>query len=157
MVRWGVLSEQRACFIALMKGEATRMDTTTRISAINILRPRARTASLVDVKTLANYVATRSNLSVSDVRHALEELHNAVLFFCALGHSVKLEGLGVYRPDVELDGRKTIHYRMDQHLLTGINVVPFSARIENGENVGKTADELVALWHELHPDTPVTT
>ena len=27
--------------------------------------------------------------------------------------------------------------------------------IENGENIGKTPDELVELWNELHPDAPV--
>jgi hypothetical protein len=131
------------------------MNTTTRISAINVLRPRTRTSAMVDLKMLANYVATRANLSVSDVSHALEELHNAVLFFCALGHSVKLDGLGVYRPDLELDGEKTIHYRMDQALIKQINVMPFAAKIDNGENIGKTPDELVALWNELHPDAPV--
>ena len=44
---------------------------------------------------------------------------------------------------------------MDQALIKQINIVPFAARIENGENVGKTPDELVGLWNELHPDAPV--
>lgn len=131
------------------------MATTSRIAAINSLRPRARTSTLVDLKMLANYVATRANLSPSDVSHALEELHNAVIFFCALGHSVKLDGLGIYRPDLELDGTKTVHFRLDQELIKTLNVVPFAAVIENGENVGKTPDDLVAMWNEFHPEAPV--
>jgi hypothetical protein len=130
--------------------------TTKRITAINMLRPRTLTSTMVDMKTLASYVATRANMSVSDVSHALEELHNAVLFFCALGHSVKLEGLGVYRPDVELDGTKTIHYRIDRDLIKNINIGTFAAKIENAENMGKTPDELVTLWNEIHPEEPVT-
>ncbi|MBE2241027.1 MAG: hypothetical protein IAE81_24790 [Caldilineaceae bacterium] len=129
--------------------------TTKRITAINMLRPRTLTSTMVDMKTLASYVATRANMSVSDVSHALEELHNAVLFFCALGHSVKLEGLGVYRPDVELDGTKTIHYRIDRDLIKNINIGTFAAKIENAENMGKTPDELVTLWNEIHPEEPV--
>jgi len=121
-----------------------------------MLRPRARTFVMVDMKVLSAYVATRANMSVSDVSHALEELHNAVVFFCALGHSVKLEGLGVFRPDLELDGRKTIHYRMDRELLKNINRTPFVAQIDNSENIGKSPEELVELWDELHPDAPVT-
>lgn len=130
--------------------------STNRITAINMLRPRARTSVMVDLKVLSAYVATRANMSVSDVSHALEELHNAVVFFCALGHSVKLEGLGVFRPDLELDGRKTIHYRMDRELLKNINRTPFVAQIDNSENIGKSPEELVELWDELHPDAPVT-
>ena len=129
--------------------------TTKRITAINMLRPRTLTSTMVDMKTLASYVATRANMSVSDVSHALEELHNAVLFFCALGHSVKLEGLGVYRPDVELDGTKTIHYRIDRDLIKNINIGTFAAKVENAENMGKTPDELVTLWNEIHPEEPV--
>jgi hypothetical protein len=121
-----------------------------------MLRPRARTSVMVDLKVLSAYVATRANMSVSDVSHALEELHNAVVFFCALGHSVKLEGLGVFRPDLELDGTKTIHYRMDRELLKNINRTPFVAQIDNSENIGKSPEELVELWDELHPDAPVT-
>jgi len=130
--------------------------STNRITAINMLRPRARTFVMVDMKVLSAYVATRANMSVSDVSHALEELHNAIVFFCALGHSVKLEGLGVFRPDLELSGAKTIHYRMDRQLIKSINQAPFVARIDNGDNIGKSPEELVELWDELHPDEPVT-
>jgi hypothetical protein len=31
----------------------------------------------------------------------------------------------------------------------------FRGTIINAENVGKTADDLVAQWYEAHPDDPV--
>ncbi len=128
---------------------------TKRICAINMLRPHVRTMPMVNSDTLAQYVADRANLSVSDVAHALRELHFAVLWFCALGHSVKLEGLGVYRPDVELDGLRTIHYRIDRGLIKGINLGAFHGVIENSASIGRTPDELVTLWDESHPTDPV--
>lgn len=128
---------------------------TDRITAINLLRPRAVLNPLMGLDILAAYVASRANLSVSDVSHALEELHNAVIFFCSMGHSVKLDGLGIYSPAVELDGSKTINYRIDRMLVKEFSVSPFTARIENAENIGKTPNELVTLWNETHPDVPV--
>ena len=124
---------------------------TKRICAINMLRPHVKILPMVESDTLAQYVADRANLSVSDVSHALRELHFAVLWFCALGHSVKLDGLGVYRPDIELSGARTIHYRIDRGLLRGINLGPFHAIVENSAAIGKTPDELVTIWNENHP------
>ena len=31
----------------------------------------------------------------------------------------------------------------------------FRGRIINAENIGKSSDELVAMWNEAHPDDPV--
>ena len=62
-----------------------------------------------------------------DVSHALEELHDAGSFFCSLGHSVKLDGLDIYRPNFDLNSDKAIHYRMDRALFKEINIVPFTA------------------------------
>ena len=44
---------------------------TKRICAINMLRPHVKIMPMVESDTLAQYVADRANLSVSDVSHAL--------------------------------------------------------------------------------------
>ncbi len=124
---------------------------TKRICAINMLRPHVKISRMVDSGTLAKYVAHRANLSPSDVDHALRELHYAVVWFCAMGHSVKLDGIGVFRPDVELSGERTIHYRIDRDLIKEINVENFLGVVENSASIGKTPDELVTLWNESHP------
>ena len=32
----------------------------------------------------------------------------------------------------------------------------FRGEVENRDNVGKTSDDLVAMWNEAHPDDPVS-
>ena len=128
---------------------------TNKIRAINALRPRISVLPMIDTRTLEAYVAQRANMSVADVSHALRELHFAILWFCQIGHSVKLDGLGVYTPAIELDGTKTMNYRIDRELLRQMSIGHFMGRIENPENIGKNPDELAALWDQLHPDEPV--
>ncbi len=134
------------------KGSSTM---TNKIRAINALRPRISVLPMIDTRTLEAYVAQRANMSVADVSHALRELHFAILWFCQIGHSVKLDGLGVYTPAIDLDGTKTMNYRIDRELLRQMSIGHFMGRIENPENIGKNADELAALWDQLHPDEPV--
>lgn len=128
---------------------------TTRIRAINALRPRVSVLPIVDPQTLEEYIAQRANLSAADVGHALRELHFAILWFCLIGHSVKLEGLGIYSPAIELDGTKTVNFRLDRELLRQMSIGHFMGIIENAENIGKSPDDLVTLWNEVHPESPV--
>ena len=51
-----------------------------------------------------------------------------------------------------LDGTLDIQYRADTLLTNGLNVPgTFIGRIINRENIGKTANELVAMWNADNP------
>ena len=54
-----------------------------------------------------------------------------------------------------LDGTLDVQHRLDRGLKNGLNARAFAGRILNRENIGKTSDELVALWDAEHPDDPV--
>jgi hypothetical protein len=78
------------------------------------------------------------------------------IFYNLQGQGAKIEGLGTYLPKVGLDGTFDVSHRLDKAIENGLNVPgAFSGDIENWENVGKTADDLVALWNEAHPNDPV--
>ena len=83
---------------------------------------------------------------------AVKELRDHIIEFVRCGRSVKVEGLGTWSPNVSLDGTLDIQYRANTALTNGLNAPgTFSGRIMNRENIGKTADELVAMWNAANP------
>jgi hypothetical protein len=70
---------------------------------------------------------------------------------------VKVEGLGTFSPRIDLDGNLAISYRPDPALSNGLNIPGiFSGTILNRENIGKTSEELIAMWNEAFPEDQVT-
>ncbi|MCP4542034.1 MAG: hypothetical protein GY832_33310 [Chloroflexi bacterium] len=64
--------------------------------------------------------------------------------------------MGTYLPKVGLDGTFDVSHRLDKAIKNGLNAPgAFSGEIVKRENIGKTADDLVAIWDEEHPDDPV--
>ena len=128
-----------------------------RPSAIAAYRPRIELGSTVQESELSLYLANRTGLNEGSVELVIKELRGAIIFFNHAGRAVKIEGLGTYTPSIDLEGAFDVHYRADTDLKNGLNARNFfSATIHHRENIGKTADELVALWNEAHPEDPVT-
>jgi hypothetical protein len=128
-----------------------------RIQAINAYRPKIDLADSVQQPELVRLLADRTGLNEGEVSLVLKELRDVVIFYNREARGVKLEGLGTYLPKIGLDGRFSVSHRLDRDIVRGINTPgTFTGIIINDENIGKTADELVAMWNAAHPDDPVT-
>ena len=128
----------------------------SRLKAVNTYRPRILRGNTVQKDELLRYVADRTGLNEGTVDLVLSELRDAIIFFGRAGRGVKIEGIGVYLPNVKLDGSFKLEYRLASELKDGLNTPgTFSGTIENKDNIGKSTDELVALWNTEHPDDPV--
>jgi hypothetical protein len=128
----------------------------TRLTAINAYRPRIDLGNTVQNEELIRFMADRTNLNKSMVALIVGQMSEAVVFFNATGRGVKLEGLGTYLPNIDLDGAFSIDYRLDNAIKNGLNAKNiFTGTIKFSENIGKTPDELVAIWNENHPDDKV--
>jgi hypothetical protein len=128
-----------------------------RIAAINAYRPRIELGNTVQNDELVRYIADRTNLNRSMVALVIGQLSDAVIFFNASGRGVKFERLGTYLPSIDVDGAFSIDYRMDKAIKTGLNASNiFTGTLSLRENIGKTSDELVAMWNKDHPDDPVS-
>ena len=127
-----------------------------RVKAINAYMPKIKLGKRVRTDNVVKFIARSTGLNEGGVRQVLLELRDTVLFYNLQGRAVQLEGLGTYTPVAQLDGTFRIGHRADIILKRRLNVPgEFSGEIENAENIGKTADQLVALWNEEHPDDPV--
>ena len=128
----------------------------SRINAIQAYCPRIKNGTMVEMDQLVEFISRSTGLNESGVRHVLLELRDTVVFFNRRGQPVKLEGLGIYRPTIGLDGKLNVAHRPDAHLRLQINVDrAFRGEVENAEYIGSTSDELVTQWNEDHPDDPV--
>ena len=128
----------------------------SRIKAINAYMPRIELGRRAEMEELINLIAARTGLNEGEIRQVLLEMRDSVLFYNLQGRAVKLEGLGTYTPIIQLDGDFKVGHRADVALKKGLNAPgEFRGDIENSENIGKTGDELVAMWNEDHSDDPV--
>jgi hypothetical protein len=128
----------------------------SRIKAINAYMPRIELGRRAEMDELIDLIAARTGLNEGEIRQVLLEMRDSVLFYNLQGRAVKLEGLGTYTPVIQLDGDFKVGHRADVALKKGLNAPgEFRGDIENSENIGKTGDDLVAMWNEDHPDDPV--
>lgn len=128
----------------------------SRIQAINMYRPKIKLGNTAGNDDLVQFISRSTGLNESGVRQVILELRDAVIFFNRRGEAVKLEGLGIYAPSIDLEGTFKVGHRADTVLTKTLNVQgSFTGNIENRENIGKTGDELVGMWNADHPDDPV--
>ena len=105
---------------------------------------------------LVTFIARSTGLNESGVSQVLLEMRDAVIFFNLRGESVKLAGLGVYTPSIDLQGKIKVAHRADNALIDALNMNrAFTGSVKNSANIGKTGDELVAMWNADHPEDPV--
>ena len=128
---------------------------TSRISVINHYRPQIEYGETADWREVAEYMESISTLSKSDIIGVLTGLQGAVIYFNRQGRGVKLEGLGIYLPNINYQGELDVAHRLDKNLKLGLNNSSFRGTIRNRKSIGKTTAEVVALWNAEHPDDPV--
>lgn len=133
-----------------------RIPVATKIEAINAFRPKLTLNPTAKLDQLVDFIAMRTGANKGTVQLVLAELHDAIAFFNLQGTPVKIEGLGTYTPSIDLDGKLDSAHRADADLIKALNAGgAYKGSIANRENIGKTADDLAALWNAAHPDNLV--
>lgn len=126
------------------------------LTAINSFRPKVKLGKSVTINQLIEYIASRTGLNRGSIQLVLAELADTVVFFNKQGKGVKLDGLGTYLPKMGIDGKFSVSHRLDPYIRSALNAQgAFAGDIENRSNIGKTKEDFIALWNEVHPDDPV--
>jgi hypothetical protein len=126
-----------------------------RIQAINAYRPRINLGKTVQKPALLRAVSRATSLVEGTVDLAIKETRDQIIEICRSGRAVKVEGLGRFEPVMDLDGQLSISFRPDPAFAYSLNKAAFEGNIANGENIGKTSDDLVAKWNANFPEDPV--
>ena len=124
-----------------------------QITAINAYRPKIKLGRTAGNDELVEFIARSTGLNESGVRQVLLELRDAVISFNRQGRAVKLEGLGIYTPSIDLDGVIKVGHRADTALKSTLNSNGgFRGEILNRDAIGQSSADLVARWNVDHPD-----
>ena len=127
-----------------------------RIKAINAYRPRIEQGITVQKPELVRATSRSTGIAEGTLDHSIKEVRDQIIEYCRAGRAVKVEGLGTWSPSISLDGMLDIQYRPDPAFVYGLNIPGiFKGKIINSEHIGKTGDELVALWNSEHPEDQV--
>lgn len=128
----------------------------SKITAISAYRPRIELGPTVKQTELVQYIAGRIGLTEGTLEMVLKELRDAVIFYNRAGRGVKLEGLGTYLPNLKVDGTFDVEHRLDRDIKNALNApAAFAGTLLNRDHIGRSADDLIALWNTEHPDDPV--
>ncbi len=127
---------------------------TPLVVALNHYRPQIKFGRTADWKETADLISAMSTVTRTDVIGVLTGLQDAVVYFNSYGRGVKLEGLGTYLPNINYKGELDVAHRLDRGLKRALNR-SFNGTILNKKHIGRTVEEVVALWNAEHPDDPV--
>jgi hypothetical protein len=124
-----------------------------KITAVRKYRPEIKRMRTKQTPQVVESIAMRTGLNEGEIRFVVYELRDTILDSHRNGQAVKIEGLGTFTPTVRVDGSLDIIFRPDPDMLRQLNnETKFYAKILNKSNIGKSADELAALWNAEHPD-----
>ncbi len=127
-----------------------------KITALRKLRPEIKRERTRQMPQMVEDIAMRTGLNEGEIRFVVYELRDAMLNAHRVGQAVKVEGLGTFTPTIRADGSFDILFRADADLLRQLSdTTKFYAKILNKANIGKSAEELVALWNEENPEDVV--
>ena len=125
----------------------------SKIKAIGAYRPRIEQGNTVQKPELIRALSRATGLVEGSIDQVIKELRDQIIEFNRAGRAIKVEGLGIWAPNISLDGTFDLQYRADTAFGNGLNIPGiFSGTILNREHIGKTSDELVTKWNEEHPE-----
>jgi hypothetical protein len=128
----------------------------SRIKAIGAYRPRIELGNTVQKGELLRSISRATNLTEGMVDLAIKELRDQIIEVCRSGRALKVEELGIFMPNIDLEGNMTISFRADPVFAHNLNMPgTFSGTILNRDNIGKTGEQLVQMWNEQNPEDQV--
>lgn len=124
------------------------------IRAWAVLGPRlAPTVPMESEELIENLVAA-TNQSRGSILALLSELDDQIETALKSGRIVRLPNSTHYRPIGKKDGSIDINVRVNPDLYKRVNF-GFRGKWINSANIGKSQDEIIALWNEIYPDDPI--
>ncbi len=125
----------------------------TKITAVRKYRPEIKRMKTMQTDEMVEKIAMRTGLNEGEIRFVVYEIRDTTLMAHRTGQAVKIEGLGTFTPTIRLDGSFDILFRPDARMLNQLNnPTKMTATILHKKNIGKSAEELVALWNQEHPE-----
>lgn len=128
----------------------------SRIRAISAYRPRFKRGITLKMEDVIELIMRHTSLGAGEILSIAREFGDVLVYAHRLGHAIKIDGLGTFTPTLRANGRVETVFQSEPLIKRLLNhTAAMSAEIRNKSNLGKSAEELIALWNADHPDDPV--
>jgi hypothetical protein len=125
----------------------------TRIEAFTEYGPGLDILKTVQRDELEEYIRDRTGLNRSEIHSVIDELNDSIIYFTRQGMAVKIEGLGIFRPDIRLEGDIHVHVRLDTRIDKSLNAPDaYTGPYLRRDKIGSSMEALIDLWNIDHPD-----
>ena len=139
-------------------GGGPRYYLATLIQAIATYRPRVAKAHTVELGELIERLSRGSLVTESIARLVLADLVRELKLSLKAGQQVNLEGIGIFRPEISLDGSARVVMRMDKGLKQTLRRADeLDGTVLRRENIGMDRAAIIARWNAEHPEDPIMT
>lgn len=123
------------------------------VTILRKYRPELERERTIQTWEAIEHISRRTHVNEGEIRFVVYELRDIILHAAHRSRAVKIEGLGTFTPTVRIAGNFDMLFRPDPGLLEELNnKTRFSGKIINKAYIGKSAEELFALWNQEHPD-----
>ena len=122
-----------------------------KIQMWRIIGPRLATTDPVEAEEVIDLLVATTNQTRGSLLAILSELDVILERSLKAGRKVKFPNGTTYRPVGKKDGSISIKTRFSGRMSRSINTGQ-NAKWVNAENIGKTEEEMIVIWNELHPD-----
>ena len=127
-----------------------------RIQAFSTYGPRIDLMEAADEKRFMELITQRTTLSSGVVKNVQESENETLIGLLKEGRPVH-SGIAIYTPSINLDGESDVSVKIDKRITSALNADgAFSGKVIRADNIGKTSEEIIALWNADHPEDPIT-
>jgi hypothetical protein len=117
--------------------------------------PKIDLGEAAEPQRFMELITQRTTLSTGVVKNVQESEVETLIGLLKEGRPVHT-GVAIFRPSIDMEGKLSVNVRVDKRILSALNASGvFTGNIRNGENIGKTSQEITALWNAEHPDDPI--
>jgi len=125
------------------------------IQAIATYGPRIQLMEAVLPRRFMELITYRTTLSTGVVKNVQESEVETLIGLLMEGRPVHT-GVAIFTPVIDSKGNLSVSVRVDKRINSALNAPgAFTGRINNSTNIGRTSEEIAALWNQGHPDNPV--
>jgi hypothetical protein len=127
----------------------------SKVTALHQYGPRIQLKQRATIEEFQDYF-TRFSPAFGCIATAFHLDKRTVLTRLLLQGRAAQTGIATYTPTISLDGRLNVRVRINPELLRELNRPgAFQGHVINARNIGRSSDDLVALWNEEHPTDPI--
>lgn len=122
------------------------------IQAYATYGPRIDLLAAADPEEFMEVITQRTTLSTGVVKNVQESEVETLIGMLKRGQPVH-SGVAIFTPTIDAQGNLSVSVRVDKRIISRLNLPgAFKGKINNGDNIGKTTDEIVNIWNTEHPD-----